>query len=159
MIKFHQIKSFVYELLVLLFVFLVGTLAFIKTKCIEIVVHPNLLFVVAVIVLLIVIGRHLSRIINWGVRALFDFLLQRVAVQEGCFEKQLPFCASSLLDTRTKDGSISKGMYYIIEIRNNGVVNTLLSTTYLTLESGKEYIFQIAASSSIIIDVVEKEHS
>lgn len=158
MIKFRQIRPFIYELLVLLFVFSVGTLGFIKMKCIEIVVHPNFLFVVAVIVLLIAIGRYLSRVINWGVRAFFDFALQRVTVQEGFFEKQFPFCASSLLDTRTKDGNISKGMYYIIEIQSNGVVHTLLSTTYLTLESGKEYIFQIAASSSIILDVGEKRH-
>lgn len=157
MIKFHQIKSFVYELLVLLFVLLIVLLSFFKMKWIEVVVHPNFLFTIAVVILLITIGRYMSRIVNWGIRAFLDFALQRVTVQEGCFENQLPFCASPLLDSRTVDGSISKGMYYMIEIQCKDKTCTFLSTTYLNLEYKKEYVFHVASSSSVILDVVEKD--
>lgn len=153
MIKFRQIKSFVYELLILLFVLAVGTACLTELKWIEIVIHPNFLFIATAIVLLIVIGKYLSRIINWGIRAFFDYVFQRTCVQKGYYIKQLPFYASSLLDTRARNGVISKGMYYVVEIECAGALHTLLSSKYLPLEEGKEYSFKIAASSLIILEV------
>ncbi len=64
MIKFHQIKSFVYELLVLLFILLVGTFGLFNMKWIELVIHPNFLFIIATVIILIIVGRYMSQIVN-----------------------------------------------------------------------------------------------
>lgn len=155
MIKFRQVKPVVDELLLLLFVISVGIICFVGMKWIEIAIHPSFLFIATAVVLLVIVGKYLSRIINWGVCAFFDYAFQRISVQKGIFKKQMPYYASSLLDTRTKSGVISKGMYYVVEIECAGVMHALLSTTYLQLEAEKEYSFRIAASSMIILEVDE----
>ena len=157
MFKFKIIKPFVEEMLILFFVVVGVTVGLLSGKFIEITIKPHLLSITASV---IVIGLFLflfSRVINLGVKAIIDYIFQRTKTGSYVLIKELPYRASVFSEKFTADADRSYGMYYLLQMKKDDKVLCFISSSYLDLKTGKEYIIKSAASSCIVLDWSDRE--
>ena len=136
--KFKMIKPFVTEMLILFFVVAGVTVGLLTGKFIEITIKPHFIPIAS---LIIVIGLFLSlfsRVVNLGVRAMFDYMFQSTKTDSYEFIKELPYHASVFSEKFAANSERSYGMYYLIQVKKGDKVFTFISSSFLDLKTGKK---------------------
>ncbi len=147
-----MIKPFVAEMLILLFVVVSVIVGLLTGEFIEITIKPHL---ITLAFFIIVIGLFLSvfsRVINLGVRAIFDYIFQSTKTGNYEFIKTLPYHASVFSEKFAANTERSYGMYYLIQVKKDDQMLTFISSSFLDLKTGKRYIFKTTALSHIVLE-------
>lgn len=155
MIKFRMVRPFVMEMAVFLFAIFVVLFCFLMEDYIVIAIDFNFLTVCLIVILLGYFMFLFSRIINMGVRALFDFVFQKTKNDTYVFLKTLPYVASSFTEKWGHNRETSIGMYYLVQVEKEGNIITLISPSFLNFKEGNVYNITSAFSSRIILSYSE----
>lgn len=150
--KFKQVKPFIAELFIFVFVIVVVFFALLSGHFIEIIFHLNLLTTIVVIILLFSLLSLFSRIVNIGTRVLFDFLFQKVKEDSYVFINEQPLRASVFAEKFKKKHERSIGFYYLIQMKQNEKMYTFISSSYVDLCRDYNYIIKSGYSSNVFLE-------
>ena len=116
-------------------------------------IKVNILSIASIVLGIIIVGRYSCRITNWGVRAILDIMFDNSVLVEGTIIACTPFRASSLTDSRTKEGTISRGFYYIVQVKRGEETINLLSTAAILPAHWENCHIDIGKFSSVILSI------
>ena len=150
--KFKQVKPFIAELFIFVFVIIVVFFALLSGHFIEIIFHLNLLTTIVVIILLFSLLSLFSRIVNIGTRVLFDFLFQKVKEDSYVFINEQPLRASVFAEKFKKKHERSIGFYYLIQMKQNEKIYTFISSSYVDLCRDYNYVIKSGYSSNVFLE-------
>lgn len=120
-------------------------------------INLNILGTLIIVVLGVYFLMHLSRVINWGIRATVDVITGKTNHVEGTLITQKPFRASMLTETRTKGNVRSSRFYWTVLVETSNGIVSLLSAKPLQPIDGSYCCFEVGKTSSIIISVNIKD--
>ncbi len=157
--KFKQISPFIYEMLVFLFVVMSVFVGLLSGKFITISIRVHILTISASILVFVPFVSLFSRIISTGSRVLFDFVFQKTKEINCVFLKTEPFKASVFTEKIERNSERSIGLYYLVHVRDGKHIKTLLSSKYIHLNEGNNYLFKTGKTSNVILTVSHSDGS
>lgn len=153
--KFAQIKPFVIEMITFVFAVSMIFIALLSGKILEIHFHVHLLIVVALLVVLISLISLFSRIVTTGIKVLVDYLLQTTTTIQAEFVAEHPYRASIFAEENTREGVKTFGMYYLIQLKKEDQIFTILAPVFVEFKEGVRYTVTFGRTSRVFLASTE----
>ena len=150
---FKMIKPFVAELIAVIIQITVVVIGLLKLEFVVVSFRVHLLSITAIIFIFGQILFWFSRIVNTGVRALKDFVMQSVKEDHYIFLWKETLKASELIAKLNRDGSESYVVYYLIHAKKDDKTYTFLSPKFIEMNENESYLIRTGKSSKIVLEV------
>lgn len=155
--RFNTAKPFIYEFITCIGVIISIILLSCLNGEIRIIYNNDIPTLIAIILVVIWFLFTFVRVVSWGVAALIDYLFQNVKEIECVFLDITPYRASIFSD-KSRNEPRSFGMYYLIQVKIDNKIYTLVSPFYLDLIRGNNYLIKYGKFSKIICEIEKKEN-
>ena len=147
-----KLLPFVLEFLSLVLYITILLFCFLYSNFIKISINSNFLISMAIVLFILLGIFNFSRIVNWGVRAILDLLINRTEKESVEFLSQSPYKASELTTIIDSNHRRKTVVYYVIQCKKNGNINSYISPCYLHIDKGEKIIIYKAPISNVILD-------
>lgn len=148
--KWNTAKTFVNQMLVCIFVYVVIAFSAIYNNVVEFHICDFFSFVIVAVFFFGVIIPNL-KIIILGMKVLVDFFSKKTKDEHYLFVEEIPVSYSVFAEKFDKDHNRVIPNYYRIIVSRNDIEYNLLSANRLKLTEGKMYNFKVSPLAKMVV--------
>lgn len=149
--SFKVIRPFVYEMIsLLLIIFIISGLLWLGL--VEIRIHRHILTIGFVFVIVLPLCFSFIRIMNLGIRSLFDYFFRLTVTDIYVFLEIQPYKASHLREKVDSDHTRITQYYYLIQVKKNDKNYTFISSSYVEMMKGTSYAITTGRFSNVFVN-------